>query len=87
MTSARHHLCRGHAIPDIDALRRCPIHTGRDRTFSINFDDNVFRYFEANCQMNGDVIGLGDALYNQSLRDTVLDLVGPLLWSATLASI
>jgi hypothetical protein len=55
----------------------CPIHRadGRDRTFSVNLDQNVFHCFDAGCQKKGDVIDLWAALHQLELRQAALDLV------------
>jgi transposase len=55
----------------------CPIHCphSHGRTFSVNFDDNVFQCFSPRCQKKGDVIDLWAALHHQDLRQAALDLV------------
>jgi transposase len=55
----------------------CPLHRGdgRGRTFSVNFDDNVFTCFDTRCGKQGDVIDLWAALHQMSMRAAALDLV------------
>jgi hypothetical protein len=55
----------------------CPIHRGdgRGRTFSVNFDDNVFQCFDAACGKKGDVIDLWVSVKAMSVRQAAIDLV------------
>jgi transposase len=73
------HLNLARKLKGAGAQKRCacPIHCphSHGRTFSVNFDDNVFQCFSPRCQKKGDVIDLWAALHHQDLRQAALDVV------------
>jgi transposase len=79
ITRVLEHLNLTRKLQGAGAQKRCacPIHCphSHGRTFSVNFDDNVFQCFSPRCQKKGDVIDLWAALHQQDLRQAALDLV------------
>src|SRR5262249_2967429 len=54
----------------------CPVHgQGKGRTFSVHLEDNLFRCFDPQCGIKGDVIDLWAAVKGLKLRDAALELV------------
>ncbi|HWG46810.1 MAG TPA: CHC2 zinc finger domain-containing protein [Gemmataceae bacterium] len=59
---------------------------GRDRTFSVNLEENVFHCFASCCGQAGDVIDLWAQLQQMTLRAAALDLVQTFGVEAALAT-
>jgi len=57
----------------------CPVHArngqGKERTFSVQLDRNLFHCFDPKCGIKGDVIDLWAAVKKLNLRDAAVDLV------------